>query len=408
MNKIKKQDFLNKPQLGFIIMETTDIAIASLEKMTHDHPMWKSGLLHSFSNGSLSTENICLVFSQHYLYATNFTKLLALLMTRLDNSAHRAAIVENLWVEAGEGNSDNSHAKLLNKFLDDIGVDRDVKNDQFKAFTKNYVNCCFQYLESCNPAQACAFLAWATESIVPRLYSIFIENFRSLGMQEDMYSFFSLHVECDDGHAAVLANIAADYIGEYPSIEAWKQDCWKAIDYALTLRHDFFDQINEEIKFSNFMLVCDEIYSENIDINSIKEHKLFDDLNTAETIYENNQGGKSFKVQRFDVTASVMDPRFVTLPPGSCNERHSHAHESVFFIVSGVGKVIVGDKEISVKPNASVYVPRWIPHHTVNTGEFPLCIFAVTDFGLTKRFPGNTESSYRERPESLEVTVKLN
>ncbi len=379
--------------------------VQQLVDKTNEHSFWQVNILKMFEAGKLSIDEIQYFFSQHISYSKNFTKLLSLVTSRLDNPEHRAQIVENLWEEAGEGDIKNNHARMYNDFLKDIAIDVSLGQKDSRSYAKYYADSCLKYLSNCSPAQACAFIGFGTEMIVPKLYSTYIKNFKAVEMPEDIYKFFSLHVECDDGHADTLIDIAVDYLDQYDSVERWQADCWAAVDYALTLRSEFYDNIYEDIISNKVKSLNSEVLS--IDGFKSRNHRCLDDVNEAQILYKNSEGDKNFQVQRFNVSASVLDPRYIRIPQGGRNEHHLHAHESVFYVERGEGKVIVGDKEIPVSAGSVAYVPRWVAHHTENTGSEDLCIFAITDYGYTKRFSGNTEESYREQPKNLGVAATL-
>jgi mannose-6-phosphate isomerase-like protein (cupin superfamily) len=75
----------------------------------------------------------------------------------------------------------------------------------------------------------------------------------------------------------------------------------------------------------------------------------------------------------------------VRIPPGRCNERHKHAHESFFYVVSGRGRVRVGDSLFEVRAGDMAFVPRWALHQTENTGTEEMLIVAVTDYNLAAK-----------------------
>jgi mannose-6-phosphate isomerase-like protein (cupin superfamily) len=52
---------------------------------------------------------------------------------------------------------------------------------------------------------------------------------------------------------------------------------------------------------------------------------------------------------------------------------HAHAEkDQVFYILSGEGKVIVGDANYSVKPGCLVYIPTGLRHQSITTSDEPL------------------------------------
>jgi len=119
----------------------------------------------------------------------------------------------------------------------------------------------------------------------------------------------------------------------------------------------------------------------------------------GESLYSNRNDRLNidFSVQRAAFPeAQTVDPRIIEIAPGSCNERHKHAHESIFFVLEGRGEVMVGENWNSVKKGDLAFVPRWIMHQTRNTSEKnPMRILAVTDFGFTSAILGNYDKRTR-------------
>jgi len=63
----------------------------------------------------------------------------------------------------------------------------------------------------------------------------------------------------------------------------------------------------------------------------------------------------------------------VVAPPGSLGTMHVHKESDEFwYILSGRGKIIIGDEKISVEPDMVVYGPANVPHQLINTGQDPL------------------------------------
>lgn len=92
-----------------------------------------------------------------------------------------------------------------------------------------------------------------------------------------------------------------------------------------------------------------------------------------------------FTVERYPCTAEVLDPRVVRIPAGKRNNRHKHAHETLFYFISGTGEILVGETWVQVKPGDAVFSPRWAVHQTHNTGQEELVLLAITDYYLTSQ-----------------------
>lgn len=94
----------------------------------------------------------------------------------------------------------------------------------------------------------------------------------------------------------------------------------------------------------------------------------------------------------------VMDARLVSIAPLASNEKHRHAHESIFVVLSGQGELQLGAERLPLLPGSVACVPRWVLHQSHNTGaEEPLVLLAITDFGLTSSVLGDYDGRTRLR-----------
>jgi quercetin dioxygenase-like cupin family protein len=124
---------------------------------------------------------------------------------------------------------------------------------------------------------------------------------------------------------------------------------------------------------------------------------------STDTHRENHYSNKNerleidFSVQRAAFPLSqTIDTRIVEIAPSSRNERHKHAHESLFFVLEGQGEVLVGDEWSPVKVGDLAFVPRWIMHQTRNTSATDsLRVLAITDFGFTSAVLGDYDRRTR-------------
>lgn len=124
-----------------------------------------------------------------------------------------------------------------------------------------------------------------------------------------------------------------------------------------------------------------------------------DGLAPGRAMYQNTNErlGIEFSVERVAFPhLSAMDPRIVRIAPARNNERHRHAHESIFVVLAGRGEVLVGEIWSPVKSGDIAFVPRWIFHQTRNTSESEeLVLLAITDFGLTSACLGDYDRRTR-------------
>ena len=227
-----------------------------------------------------------------------------------------------------------------------------------------------------------------------------VSGMKKVGLSDEDLKFFHLHMECDDEHAETLEEILLDY-KDHPN---WKQRSLAALDYALNLRLQFFEEIYESLRVERVKGKLDKIQNKkSLHTKDLSESDLrFNLRNEAKksnsNVYENkvDKHNIDFKVCRAPFPAEVIDARLVTIAEGKCNERHKHAHESVFYILQGKAKVMVGNKFMELGEGESVFVPRWEIHQSQNIGEGELIIYAITDFYLTgSALIGNYNSTAR-------------
>ena len=72
-----------------------------------------------------------------------------------------------------------------------------------------------------------------------------------------------------------------------------------------------------------------------------------------------------------------FDFRAVRIGPGGISADHSHPHEQANYILSGQGRVELGDTSHDIGPDDFVYVPPGVRHVFVNTGDHDLVVLAA-------------------------------
>lgn len=109
--------------------------------------------------------------------------------------------------------------------------------------------------------------------------------------------------------------------------------------------------------------------------------------------------GVDFQVQRLPFEGlQALDPRLIRIPPGACNEKHRHAHESIFVVLEGEAEILVGSETVRLGRGGIAFAPRWIVHQSRNISvEQELLLLAITDFGLTSAVLGDYDRQTRLR-----------
>jgi quercetin dioxygenase-like cupin family protein/pyrroloquinoline quinone (PQQ) biosynthesis protein C len=367
-----------------------------LRRFEQAHSFWNNELFAACKAGSLTKDDFAFLFGQYYLYSKNFTRYLSGLMANLDDDLLRSRLSENLWEEGGGSKPEERHAQMFRDFLT-AGMGIDLESIQYTPATRHFVD---RYLDHCirqDALHAAAFLSLGTEAIVGRMYEILLVGLQKAGVDERHLGFFKLHIACDDEHAQTLEDILLSFAGD-PN---WERASRRALDAALSLRRDFFRETWLELRRRRVDGHIDRIQARrSLLTDDVRDSQLkFQPHEPSDTtIYRNQIEAMNidFTVERAPFPAEVIDARVVRIPPGKANERHRHAHETVFYILQGSGRVMVGDRWIEVAPGDSVFVPRWAMHQSQNKGDTEMAILAITDFYLTgKAFLGDYDSTAR-------------
>jgi pyrroloquinoline quinone (PQQ) biosynthesis protein C/mannose-6-phosphate isomerase-like protein (cupin superfamily) len=366
-----------------------DSMLARLHAAQSEHPFWDNRVFRACAAGALTKDDFRFFFSQYYLYSQSFTRYLAALMASCESDFHRARLAENIWEEGGGTAPERRHAQIFRRFLRD-GLGADVDDIDFSDATRFFVR---EYLDFClhaHPAAGSAFLSLGTEGIVPRMYGILVNGLLKAGVAEEHVGFFRIHMECDDDHAETLQQMMVSYTGT----PDWLNTCHRSMDYALSLRRRFFEQLYDAIEARRLRGIVERIQKgESLAAEAPSLIDVRFRLGTPGLpLYDNTDAalGIGFSVERVPFKTDVFDTRLLRVAAGRSNEKHKHPHESLFYVVSGRGRVTVNHATFEVEPGDLVFVPRWAMHQSHNTGAAELTILALTDFGLTeKAYVGN-------------------
>jgi oxalate decarboxylase/phosphoglucose isomerase-like protein (cupin superfamily)/pyrroloquinoline quinone (PQQ) biosynthesis protein C len=378
------------------VIPAANPATAALRAFEASHPFWSNELFAACKAGWLTQDDFRFVFGQYYLYSKNFTRYLSGLMANLDDDLLRSRLSENLWEEGGGAAPEKRHAQIFRNFLTQ-GLGIEIAKIEFLPCTRHFVD---QFLGNCirgSALHSSAFLSLGTEAIVARMYAIMVEGLLAAGVPKEQLEFFYIHMACDDAHAATLEDILCSFQKQ----SDWERQCREALDLALRLRADLFNQLMAELKHRRVAACLQRIQDRKSLLTAAvadAQLKFEPAVPAAQPMYENKVDAMNidFTVDRAPFPAEVLDARVVRIPPGKANERHKHAHETIFYFLAGTGRVMVDDRWIAVQPGDSVFVPRWSIHQSQNQGDTPMVILAITDFYLTgKALVGDYESTAR-------------
>jgi len=65
------------------------------------------------------------------------------------------------------------------------------------------------------------------------------------------------------------------------------------------------------------------------------------------------------------------------LPPGERSDDHAHEEGEMFYVLTGKGRIQVGDEEAELRPGTAVWGPSGIPHQLINNSQNTLKILWV-------------------------------
>lgn len=379
--------------------------LSALRRIQNDHALWISPLLTAFSHGTLSRQDLQYVFSQYHHYSRNFTRFIAAVMANCESDLFRAQLSENLWDEGGGCDPERRHAQIFRSFLHrSLGIEcpDDIDHD---AYTQHFVR---EYLVTClraEPTAGAAFLSLGTEGIVARLYPIMLAGLHAAGIPDAELDFFHIHIACDDDHTRTLE----DMMTSCANVPGWFEVCRAAMIRALDLRAEFFANIFDALQHRRITAMLSRMQSRKSLAQGLPRAALHHRPgDVTEPLYDNrvDKLNVEFAVERLPLSAEVLDPRMVRIPPGKFNEKHKHAHETLIHILEGTGQILVDDRVLPVQPGDSVLVPRWALHQTQNLGTREMRFLAVTDFNFSQAAYLGDATDYREARYVPHVVIR--
>jgi pyrroloquinoline quinone (PQQ) biosynthesis protein C/quercetin dioxygenase-like cupin family protein len=368
--------------------------LAALRRLQNDHAFWSCDLLTSFARGAFSRDDLRYVFSQYHLYTSSFTRFIAAVMANCDNDLFRAQLSENLWEEGGGREPALRHAEIFRRFLQrSLGIEH-VDRIAYAPYTRHFVRAYLHESLRAEPMAGAAFLSLGTESIVPRMYRIMKTGLTQAGIPDSDLEFFDIHIACDDEHAVTLEKMMVSYADQ----PGWFDECAAAASRALDLRLEFFDNVLDSLQKHRMKPVLARMQARQSLARGVEDRAIYHRPGNETIAMYANEVEKlniQFTVERLPLTAEVLDPRMVRIPPGKFNEKHKHAHETLIHILEGTGQVLVDERTLPVRPGDTVLVPRWALHQTQNLGSTEMRFLAVTDFNFSQRAFLGDPTDYR-------------
>ena len=85
----------------------------------------------------------------------------------------------------------------------------------------------------------------------------------------------------------------------------------------------------------------------------------------------------SLLLREGDVPEAGMNVSWVEVEPGSSQQEHTHDEEQAYLVVSGSGRMRVGDEEAEVGEGDLVHVPSGVSHGLVNASDTERLVYAT-------------------------------
>lgn len=383
------------PSAGAEQAASPEKALEELRLRQATHPFWEGRLLRACRRGHLSREDLGPVFSQYYLHCRALVRCLHALMANCENDAARARLAQ-LVAEETVAAPEPHPLERFRRFLSE-GLGVEVEGLRGQDATHHFARECLDFCMRATPAAGSAFLGLGTESLLPRLYSVFAEGLLHAGVSEKHLRFFRDAMAADSRRARVLEELMLAHAHE----PGWHGCSLRAVERALELRGAFFDSLFDAVPRQRVTPLLERIQAgctrtpERPEPRSIH----LEDLSRGESSQRNAHAwrGIDFTEERAPFQGEVLEARILRIAPGQGSEARREAHETLLAVLSGTGRVRVNATEVRVRPGQLVFVPRWAWQQAHSTGETELTLLSVTDQGLaTRAHVGNVLRSARE------------
>jgi len=335
--------------------------INELKEKEKNHDFWSNKYFEACKAGTLTKDDFAYIFSQYFLYSRNFTRYLTAVMTNCESDYYRAMLGANLWEEGGGIEPEKRHSNIFRSFLvDTFGLSLNTLSfhEHTQFFYANYLDKCIRS----DAVYGSAFLSLGTEGIVARMYAVMFEGMKKAGIPEKSLEFFYIHMACDDEHAETLEAM----MGSYSDKPGWYSTCERAMDEALSLRKDFFNSLIDYVEHRKKSGLPPDFHTSSPAAAALASHAAVQRIKRRETpnpvgsrigqtnVLHNCKGGV-LELPTGSSLHAVVD----NLPAGNQSNVLSSPLEALIYVLEGSGKVVIDDKENSIKAGDAVFVASW-------------------------------------------------
>lgn len=194
----------------FILQELAQLRDELIQQV-FDHPF-----LVQCRAASMPIDRLKNFLVQQGKYSRYFTRYICQLMSHLEGDEDILAVFENLFEELGFGEvTEPTHSAIYREML--CSFDLNLEVHATLPSTQHLIDTMMNFCKQPNGIYGLSALCLGAEAIVPHLYSDIVTGFSGQGVAAERLRFFTLHIECDDGHADTLLAILSRLVMEKPT-----------------------------------------------------------------------------------------------------------------------------------------------------------------------------------------------
>ncbi|OUM06593.1 hypothetical protein BW686_16010 [Pseudomonas syringae] len=191
----------------FILQELAQLRDEMIQQVS-DHPF-----LVQCRAATMPIDRLKSFLVQQGKYSRYFTRYICQLMTHLEGDEDILAVFENLFEELGFGEvAEPTHSAIYRDML--RSFDLSLEAHATLPSTQHLIDTMMNFCKQPNGVYGLSALCLGAEAIVPHLYSDIVSGFAGQGVAAEKLRFFTVHIECDDGHADTLLAILSRLVVE--------------------------------------------------------------------------------------------------------------------------------------------------------------------------------------------------
>lgn len=208
-----------------------------LKKTVDEHSILQNNWLQ-LKSITLNLADLKNWLGQEYFVSVAFVKWFLWTAALTDDINAKIVLVQNIWEELGEGNASESHVKILDKFLGELGVN--VNEIKIYSGTATYLEE-MKAITHADFYEALGALGPANEYLLKREYSLMYESYQKLKITHQLPDgrFFSVNLEADESHSVKMFQLIEKVCDSHEK----KEKVIKGTNQALNARTLFYKDL---------------------------------------------------------------------------------------------------------------------------------------------------------------------